>query len=112
VFNLFLFSVLCASQTFQRELTKRTSNIAMVRKAAKDLMDTSDEDTTLLQEQLIDLTTKWDKICLLSVDKQQRLTDALTQVTIATNNNNIIIIIILINNNNKFHLILLHDNRT
>ena len=67
-------------QSFQRELTKRTSNVAMVRQAAKDLMDTSDEDTSLLQEQLIDLTTKWEKICGLSVDKQQRLADALKQV--------------------------------
>jgi hypothetical protein len=53
-----------------------------IQKAAKNVMEKSDEDTTHLQAQLIDLTTKWDRVCVLSTDKHQRLDDALVEVTL------------------------------
>jgi len=61
-------------------LNTRKSNIDSIQKAAKDVMERSDEDTSLLQAQLIDLTTKWDKVSSLSASKRQRLSDAYTEV--------------------------------
>lgn len=65
-------------KAFQQELVKRTSNVGTVRKAAKEMMDKSEEDCSHLQSQLIELTTKWEKVCKLSVHKQERLDGALT----------------------------------
>lgn len=61
-------------------MKKRKSNIDSIQKAAKDVMERSDEDTSLLQSQLIDLSTKWDTVSSLSTSKQQRLTDAYSEV--------------------------------
>lgn len=66
-------------KSFQHELGKRTSSVATVRKAAKELMEKSGEDCSHWEPQLIDLTTKWERICKLSVRKQERLKDALKQ---------------------------------
>lgn len=44
------------------------------------MLERSDEDTAHLQSQLIDLTTKWDKVSGLSQDKEKRLDEALIQV--------------------------------
>lgn len=53
--------------------------MATVRKAAKDLMEKSDEDSSHLQTQIIDLTTKWERACKLSSNKQDRLDEALKE---------------------------------
>ena len=66
-------------KAFQQELGKRESNIRTVKKAAREMMDKSDEDQSHLENQLIDMTTKWDKVCKMSVAKQERLDDALQQ---------------------------------
>jgi len=73
-----------ARQAFEQELEKRKSNIDSIQKAAKAVMEQSDEDTSLLQSQLIDLTTKWDKVSLLSNHKRQRLNDAYAEVCLAS----------------------------
>jgi len=78
VANLKVILLIC--QAFEQELKKRKSNIDSIQKAAKDVMESSDEDTSLLQAQLIDMTAKWDKVSSLSSNKQQRLTDAYTEV--------------------------------
>lgn len=65
-------------KAFQQELGKRQGNILTVKKAAREMMDKSDEDHSHLENQLIDLTTKWDKVCKLSVRKQERLDEALS----------------------------------
>lgn len=67
-------------QVFQQDLHKRNSTFSMVHKAASDMLERSDEDTAHLQSQLIDLTTKWDKVSGLSQDKEKRLDEALIQV--------------------------------
>ncbi len=41
---------------------KRTGNVGTVRKAAMELMEKSDEETTHWEPQLLDLTTKWEKV--------------------------------------------------
>ncbi len=46
-----------------------------------ELMEKSDEDTSHWEPQLLDLTTKWERICKLSVRKQDRLDDALKTVS-------------------------------
>ena len=63
-------------QAFQKELNKRTSNMKTVRKAAKELMEKSGEDSAHLQGQLIELTTKWDRVGRLATSKADRLDQA------------------------------------
>ena len=66
----------CYLQGFQRELSKRTSNMSSIRVAGRQLLDKSQADDAFVQARLVDLTTKWDKVCRLSVRKQERLRDA------------------------------------
>jgi len=67
-------------QGFQRELSKRTSNMSSIRGAARQLLDksaaTSQTNESFVQGRLVDLSTKWDKVCRLAVRKQERLHDA------------------------------------
>jgi len=54
--------------------------MSSIRVAARQLLDksaaTSQADESFVQGRLVDLTTKWDKVCRLSVRKQERLQDA------------------------------------
>ncbi|KAK3581860.1 hypothetical protein CHS0354_032763 [Potamilus streckersoni] len=63
-------------KSFQQELGARANNVAFVRKRAKELMEKAEEDTTQQQAQLIELSTLWDRVCKLSVNKQERLEQA------------------------------------
>ena len=47
-----------------------------MRKSASEMMSQSEEDCTHLQTQVIDLTTKWERVCRLSGNKQERLDTA------------------------------------
>ncbi|XP_046365478.2 microtubule-actin cross-linking factor 1-like isoform X10 [Haliotis rufescens] len=69
-------SLLDQHKTFQTELSARTNTVAFVQKSAKELMEKSQEDTSQLQAQLIELSTMWDRTCRLSANKQQRLDQA------------------------------------
>ena len=69
-------------QAFQQELGARSNTVQFVRKAAKELIEKSEEDTTQQQAQLIELTTLWDRICTLSVNKQERLEQAQRMVSL------------------------------
>ncbi|XP_014680833.1 PREDICTED: dystonin-like [Priapulus caudatus] len=64
-------------KAFQHEQVIRSASVYTVRKAAQQLLETSSEDTAQLQEELLELSTRWDSVCKLSVSKQQRLDDAL-----------------------------------
>ena len=44
-----------------------------MRKSAKDLLETSEEDMTNLKSQLLDLTTRWDNVNQLNSNKDARL---------------------------------------
>lgn len=68
------------SQAFQKELVKRTSSVASVRESAKELLSQPSEES-FVSNRLIDMTTKWDKVCRMSVRRQERLEDALQQVS-------------------------------
>ena len=62
------------------ELEKRASNVVFVEKSARALIEKSDEDTSMLQSQVVELSTRWERVCKLSTDKQNRLQDAITKV--------------------------------
>ncbi|ESO03758.1 hypothetical protein HELRODRAFT_79805 [Helobdella robusta] len=63
---------------FQKELMKKTSTVAAVREAAKQLLMTSPTaDDVFVQSKLIDMTAKWNEVCRLSVCRQEKLKGAL-----------------------------------
>jgi len=71
-------SLIEAHKGFQKELSKRTQTISSVRQSAKQLLSKSCEET-FIQGQLINLTTRWETVCRLSVNRQERLEDAYKQ---------------------------------
>ena len=54
--------------------------MSSIRVAARQLLDrsatSSQVDESFVQSRLVDLTSKWDTVCRLSVRKQERLHDA------------------------------------
>ena len=50
-----------------------------IQKAARDIMEKSAEDAGKYQDQLVELQTKWDKICKLSNLKDDRLKQAMAE---------------------------------
>ena len=76
-------------RAFQQELQRRHQNLTTVRRAAKDVLERAaaseggDDDGSggHLQSQLIDLNTKWDKVCKLSQGKEERLDKARVDVS-------------------------------
>eukprot|EP00058_Branchiostoma_floridae_P020780 XP_002606270.1 hypothetical protein BRAFLDRAFT_123699 [Branchiostoma floridae] len=66
-------------KVFQRELASRTSSVQTVRKQAREILNSSTEDTSELRRQLEDLNIKWENASRLSVVKQQRLDQAMKQ---------------------------------
>ncbi|KAH3698995.1 hypothetical protein DPMN_073941 [Dreissena polymorpha] len=66
----------CGNGAFQQELGARSNNVQFVRKRAKEMLEKSEEDTSQQQAQLIELATMWDRVCKLSVYKQERLEQA------------------------------------
>ncbi|OWF34915.1 Dystonin [Mizuhopecten yessoensis] len=69
-------NLLEAHKAFQQELGARSNTIAFVRKRAMELMDKSEGDMSQQQAELIELSTSWDRVCKLSVNKQERLEQA------------------------------------
>jgi hypothetical protein len=66
----------CPLQAFQQELGARATTVAFVQKSAKELISKSEGDTSNLQSDLIELNSAWDRVCKLSVSKQERLEQA------------------------------------
>ncbi|XP_053719860.1 microtubule-actin cross-linking factor 1 isoform X20 [Synchiropus splendidus] len=66
-------------KAFQKELGKRTSSVQALKRSARDLMETSRDDTAWVKVQLQELSNRWDTVCALSVTKQSRLQVALKQ---------------------------------
>ncbi|CAG5121103.1 unnamed protein product, partial [Candidula unifasciata] len=67
-----------AHKAFQQELGARAQTIQFVRKSAKDLLEKASEDMSHVQSHLIELSALWDRVCKLSVSKQERLEHAHT----------------------------------
>ncbi|XP_075709207.1 microtubule-actin cross-linking factor 1-like isoform X18 [Rhinoderma darwinii] len=74
-----VMNLMDAHKVFQKELGKRTSSVQALKRSARELLDSSREDTTWVRVQLQELGTRWDTVCKLSVSKQTRLEQALKQ---------------------------------
>lgn len=81
--NLFLIALLFGlsihvftRQAFQQELGARTTTIAFLQKSAKEIISRAEGDVCSLQSDLIELNAAWDRVCKLSVSKQDRLEHA------------------------------------
>lgn len=70
----------CLMQVFQKELGKRTVSVQALKRSARELMDSSHDDSSWVKVQMQELGTRWDTVCNLSVSKQTRLEQALCQV--------------------------------
>ncbi|XP_068124927.1 microtubule-actin cross-linking factor 1 isoform X16 [Hyperolius riggenbachi] len=74
-----VMNLMDAHKVFQKELGKRTSSVQALKRSARELLESSREDTTWVKVQLQELNTRWDTVCKLSVSKQTRLEQALKQ---------------------------------
>lgn len=67
-------------QVFQKELGKRTVSVQALKRSARDLIESSHDDSSWVKVQMQELSTRWETVCNLSVSKQGRLEQALCQV--------------------------------
>ncbi|KAM8858982.1 dystonin isoform 4-T4 [Spinachia spinachia] len=66
-------------KVFQKELGKRTVTVQALKRSAKELIESSHDDSSWVKAQMQELSTRWDTVCNLSVSKQARLEQALCQ---------------------------------
>ncbi|KAM4606986.1 dystonin [Polymixia lowei] len=66
-------------KAFQKELGKRTVSVQALKRSARDLVDSSHDDSSWVKVQMQELGTRWETVCTLSVSKQARLEQALCQ---------------------------------
>ncbi|KAM7408864.1 hypothetical protein PAMA_002539 [Pampus argenteus] len=64
---------------FQRELGKRTVSVQALKRSAKELIESSHDDSSWVKVQMQELSTRWETVCNLSVSKQARLEQSLCQ---------------------------------
>ncbi|XP_041438138.1 microtubule-actin cross-linking factor 1 isoform X18 [Xenopus laevis] len=74
-----VMNLMDAHKVFQKELGKRTSSVQALKRSARELLESSREDTTWVKVQLQELSSRWDTVCKLSVSKQTHLEQALKQ---------------------------------
>lgn len=74
----------CVLQVFQKELGKRTGSVQALKRSARELTESSHDDSSWVKVQMQELSTRWETVCSLSVSKQTRLEQALCQVRHAT----------------------------
>ncbi|XP_049592105.1 dystonin isoform X17 [Syngnathus scovelli] len=66
-------------KVFQKELGKKTVSVQALKRSARELIDSSHDDSSWVKVQMQDLSTRWETVCNLSVSKQTRLEQALCQ---------------------------------
>ncbi|XP_071399790.1 dystonin-like [Centroberyx affinis] len=66
-------------KVFQKELGKRTVSVQALKRSARDLIDSTHDDSSWVKVQMQELSTRWETVCTLSVSKQARLEQALCQ---------------------------------
>ncbi|XP_027296167.2 dystonin isoform X3 [Cricetulus griseus] len=66
-------------KVFQKELGKRTSSVQALKRSARELVEGSRDDSSWVQVQMQELSTRWETVCALSISKQTRLEAALHQ---------------------------------
>ncbi|XP_077469506.1 dystonin isoform X8 [Stigmatopora argus] len=65
-------------KVFQKELGKKTVSVQALKRSARELIDSHD-DSSWVKVQMQELGTRWETVCNLSVSKQARLEQALSQ---------------------------------
>uniref|UniRef100_H3DGM7 Dystonin n=1 Tax=Tetraodon nigroviridis TaxID=99883 RepID=H3DGM7_TETNG len=66
-------------KVFQKELGKRTVSVQALKRSARELIESSHDDSSWVKVQMQELSTRWESVCNLSVSKQARLEQALCQ---------------------------------
>ncbi|XP_038592996.1 dystonin isoform X5 [Micropterus salmoides] len=66
-------------KVFQKELGKRTVSVQALKRSARELIESSHDDSSWVKAQMQELSTRWETVCNLSVSKQARLEQALCQ---------------------------------
>ncbi|XP_029376147.1 dystonin isoform X3 [Echeneis naucrates] len=66
-------------KAFQKELGKRTVSVQALKRSARELIESSHDDSSWVKVQMQELSTRWETVCNLSVSKQARLEQALCQ---------------------------------
>ncbi|KAL0964650.1 hypothetical protein UPYG_G00327030 [Umbra pygmaea] len=74
-----VLNLIDSHKVFQKELGKRTGSVAALKRSAKDLIESSREDSSWVKAQMQELSTRWETVCTRSVSKQTRLEQALCQ---------------------------------
>lgn len=55
-------------------------SVQALKRSARELTESSHDDSTWVKVQMQELSTRWETVCNLSVSKQTRLEQALSQV--------------------------------
>ncbi|XP_034538619.1 dystonin [Notolabrus celidotus] len=66
-------------KVFQKELGKRTVSVQALKRSARELIDSSSDDSSWVKVQMQELGIRWETVCNRSVSKQARLEQALCQ---------------------------------
>ncbi|CAB1457684.1 unnamed protein product [Pleuronectes platessa] len=66
-------------KVFQKELGKRTVSVQALKRSARDLVESSHDDSSWVKVQMQELSIRWETVCNLSVSKQVRLEQSLCQ---------------------------------
>ncbi|XP_062375938.1 dystonin [Sardina pilchardus] len=74
-----VLNLIDSHKVFQKELGKRTGSVQALKRSARDLMESSTDDSSWVKVQMQELGTRWDTVCALSVSKQTRLEQSLCQ---------------------------------
>ncbi|KAM6916493.1 dystonin [Xenentodon cancila] len=74
-----VLNLIDSHKVFQKELGKRTVSVQALKRSARELIESSHDDSSWVKVQMQELSTRWETVCNLSVSKQARLEQALCQ---------------------------------
>ncbi|KAM9476468.1 dystonin isoform 4-T4 [Clarias gariepinus] len=74
-----VLNLIDSHKVFQKELGKRTGSVQALKRSARELVDSSHDDSSWVKVQMQELGLRWETVCALSVQKQKRLEQALSQ---------------------------------
>uniref|UniRef100_A0A671Q227 Dystonin n=1 Tax=Sinocyclocheilus anshuiensis TaxID=1608454 RepID=A0A671Q227_9TELE len=74
-----VLNLIDSHKVFQKELGKRTGSVQALKRSARELIESSHDDSSWVKVQMQELSTRWETVCSLSVSKQTRLEQALCQ---------------------------------
>ncbi|XP_028324054.1 dystonin isoform X5 [Gouania willdenowi] len=74
-----VLNLIDSHKVFQKELGKRKVGVQALKRSARELIESSHDDSFWVKVQMQELSTRWETVCSLSVSKQARLEQALCQ---------------------------------